>query len=82
MRSRLTVRQYNNTLSNTFKSIGSHLFTNIFFLGTLFFFTNAMRLHYCISDGDSQVFHGDMIIVVRVFFLYFTTVKRNIVFSR
>ena len=36
MGSRLTVRQYNNTLSNAFKSMGSHLRTNIFFLGTFF----------------------------------------------
>ena len=30
-----------------------------------------MRLHFCISDGDRQVFHGDMIIVIRVFFFIF-----------
>ena len=28
-----------------------------------------MRLHFCISDGDRHVFHGDMIIVIRVFIL-------------
>ena len=31
MRSRLTIRYYNNTLSNAFKSIGSHLYTKILF---------------------------------------------------
>ena len=36
MRSRLTVRIYNNTLSNAFKSMGSHLCTKIVFLGTFF----------------------------------------------
>ena len=34
MRSRLTVRLHNNTLSNAFKSIGSHLCTKLVFLGT------------------------------------------------
>ena len=34
MRSRLTVRLHNNTLSNAFKSIGSHFCTKIIFLGT------------------------------------------------
>ena len=34
MRSRLTVRLYNNTLSNAFKSMGSRLCTKIIFLGT------------------------------------------------
>ena len=73
-RSRLTVRYYNNTRSNAFKSMGSLLCTKIIFLGT-FFFTNTMLLHICISDGDSQVFHGDMIIVIRVFcHIYFATV--------
>ena len=33
MRSRLTVRKYNNTLSNAFKSMGSHFSIKIFFLG-------------------------------------------------
>ena len=71
MRSRLTVRWYNNTLSNAFKSMGSHnILRDIFF-----FITNTMRLHFCISDRDRQVFHGDIIIVIRVFSYYFTTVK-------
>ena len=35
MRSRLTVRYYNDSLSNAFKSMGSHLCTKIIFLGTL-----------------------------------------------
>ena len=34
MRSRLTVRLYNNTLSNAFKSMVSHLCTKLVFLGT------------------------------------------------
>ena len=29
-----------------------------------------MRLYFCISDGDRQVFHGDTIIVIRVFFIF------------
>ena len=70
MRSRLTVRYNNITLSNAFKSMGSHLCTKIFF-------TNAMRLHFGISDGDRQGFDGNMITVIRLFYLYFTTVKRN-----
>ena len=36
-----------------------------------------MGLHFYISDGDRQVFHGDMLLVIRVFHLYFTTVKRK-----
>ena len=32
--------------------------------------TNTMRLHSCISDGDKQGFHGDMIIVKRVFYIF------------
>ena len=36
MRRRLTVGYNNNTLSNAFKRMGSHLYTKIFFLGTLF----------------------------------------------
>ena len=36
MRSRLTVRLYNNTLLNVFKGMGSHLCTKIIFLGTFF----------------------------------------------
>ena len=74
MRSRLTVRLYNNTLSNAFKSMGSHLFTKIIFLG-IFFFTNTMLLRFCISGGARHVFNGDMIIIIRVFHIYFTTVK-------
>ena len=43
-----------------------------------------MRLHFCISDGDRQVFHGDMIIVIRVFFFIFILPLLNeiIVFNR
>ena len=36
MRSRLTVRKYNNTQSNAFKTMGSNLSTKAFFLGTFF----------------------------------------------
>ena len=45
------------------------------------FFTNTMMLHFFISDGDRHVFHGDMIIVIRVFHHYFTSVKRNYCFQ-
>ena len=81
MKSRLTVRLYNNTLSNAFKSMGSHLCTKIFFLGTLFF-TNNMRLHFCISDWDRQGFHVDMIIVILVFIFILPLLNKIIVFSR
>ena len=70
MRCRLTVRLYNNTLSNAFKSMESH-----FLLRDIFFFINTVRLHICISGGDRQGFHGDMIIIIRVFHIYFATVK-------
>ena len=33
----------------------------------IFFFKTTMRLHFCILNGDRQVFHGDMIIIIRVF---------------
>ena len=33
----------------------------------MFVFTNTMRLYFCMSDGERQVFHGDMIIVIQVF---------------
>ena len=29
--------------------------------------TNSMWLHFCISDGDKQVFHGDMVILNEFF---------------
>ena len=35
----------------------------------IFVFTNTIRLHFCITDGDRQVFHRDMIIVIRFFFI-------------
>ena len=48
-----------------------------------FFFTKTMRLHFFISDGDRQVFHGDMIIVIRVFFIIILPLLNEIiVFSR
>ena len=39
------------------------------------FFINTVRLLFCIPGGDRQVFHGDMIIIIRDFQIYFTTVK-------
>ena len=49
----------------------------------IFVFTNTMRLHFCISDGDRQGFHGDMIIIIRVFFiLILPLLNEIIVFSR
>ena len=33
----------------------------------MFVFTNTMLLYFCMSDGERQVFHGDMIIVIQVF---------------
>ena len=46
-------------------------------------FTNTMRIHFCISEGDRQVFHGDMIIVIRVFFIFILPLlNKTIVFSR
>ena len=44
-------------------------------LRDIFFFINTVRLHVCISGGDRQVFHGVMIIIIRVFHIYFTTDK-------
>ena len=41
----------------------------------MFSLKNTMRLTFCISDVDKLVFHGDMIIIKQVFYLYFTTVK-------
>ena len=68
----------NNTLLNEFESMGSHLCTKI-----IFFFTNTMRLHFCISDGDRQGFHRDMIIDIRVFFIFILPLLNEIsVFSR
>ena len=39
-------------------------------LRDMFVFTNTMRLYFCMSDGERQVFHGDMIIVIQVFFIF------------
>ena len=75
MRSCLTVRLYNNTLSNAFKSMDNHLCIKVIFLGTFFLCTNTVRLHFCISGEDNQVFHSDMVIGKRVFHLYVTTVN-------
>ena len=42
-----------------------------------------MRLHFCIADGDRQGFHGHMIIVIRVFFIFILPLlNETIVFSR
>ena len=42
-----------------------------------------MWLHFYISDGDRQVFHGDMIVVIRVFFIFILPLLNEIiVFSR
>ena len=53
-------------------------------LRDIFVFTNTVRLYFCISDEDRQVFHGDTIIVIRVFFfhIYSTTVNAINVFNR
>ena len=54
-------------------------------LRDIFFFTNTMRLYFCISDGDRKVFHGDMIIVIRVVFFFIfilPLLNESIVFSR
>ena len=41
-----------------------------------------MRLHFSISDGDRQGFHGDMIIVIRFFIFILPLFNEIIVFSR
>ena len=40
-----------------------------------------MRLYFCISDGDRQVFYGDMIIVIRVFFIFIFPLIMELFFS-
>ena len=83
MRSRFTIRYYNNTLSNAFKSMSSHLCTKILFFRDSFVCTSTMRLHFCISDGERQVFHGDMIIVIPFFFIFILPLLNEIIdFSR
>ena len=62
MGSRLTVRSYNNTLK-----YGQSFLRQNNLLRDMFVFTSTMLLNFCISDGDRQVFHGDMIIVIQVF---------------
>ena len=47
----------------------------------IFVFTNTMRLHFCISDGDRQGFHGDTIIVIRVFSYLFYHCQMKLLFS-
>ena len=39
------------------------------------FVINTVRLLFCIQGGDRQVFHVDMIIIIRGFHIYFTTIK-------
>ena len=52
-------------------------------LRDIFVFTSTMRFNFCISDGDRQVFHGDLIIVIRVFLYLFYHCKMKFnVFSR
>ena len=51
-------------------------------LRDIFVFTSTMRLHFCISDGDRQVSHGDIIIVIRIFILILSLLTEIIVFSR
>ena len=63
MRSCLTVQLYNNTLSNAFNSMGSHLCTTIIFLGT-FFLYKYYAVTFLHLNGDRHVFHGIMIIVI------------------
>ena len=58
-----------NTLSNAFKSMDSHFCTKIIFLGT-FCLYKYYAVTFLYSDGDRQVFHGDMLIDIRVFFSY------------
>ena len=83
MRSRFTIRYYNNTLSNAFICMSSHLCTKILFFRDIFVSTSTMQLHFCISDGDRQVFHGNMIIVIRVFFIFILPLLNEIIdFSR
>ena len=49
----------------------------------MFVFTNTMLLYFCMSDGERQVFHGDMIIVIQVFFIFILLLlNENSVFSR
>ena len=40
-----------------------------------------MRLYFCISDGDRQVFHGDTIIVIEVFFIFILPLLMELLFS-
>ena len=47
----------------------------------IFSFTIIMWLHFCISDGDRQVFHDDMIIVIQCFSSLFYHCKTKLLFS-
>ena len=83
MRSRLTVGQYNNTLSNAFKSMGSHLCTKIIFLGSFLSLQILCGYIPASQTGTDRFFHGDMIIVIRVFFVFILPLLNEIiVFSR
>ena len=55
MRSRLTVRVYNNTLSNAFKSMVSHLCTKLVFLGT-FLSLQILCVYIFASQAGTDMF--------------------------
>ena len=40
-----------------------------------------MRLYFCISDGDRQVFYGNTIISIRVFFIFILPLLMELLFS-
>ena len=50
-------------------------------LRDIFVFTNTMPLYFCISDGDRQFFHGDTILVKRVFFIFILPLLMELLFS-
>ena len=58
-------------------SMGSHLCTKILFLRTFF----SLQILCGISDGDRQLFHGDMMIVIRLFIFILPLLNESIVFS-
>ena len=82
MRSRLTVRLYNNTLSNAFKSMGSQLCTKIIFLGTFFSLQILCGYISASQTGTDKFFHVDMIIIIPVFHIYLPLLNEIYVYSR
>ena len=56
MRSRLTVRSYNNTQSNAFENMSSHLFTKIIILGTFFSFQLLCGYIFASQTGTDRLF--------------------------